>query len=155
MKHYLIAILIACCSLSYAQEVPDSVFNINVLDRIPIFPGCNENGTKEESLECMNQLISRHVLNTFEYPSKARSKNIEGKVFVNFVVSKTGEIEQIQVVRRVHPLLDKEAVRIVSLLPNALLPALLNDKAVPVSFTVPINFKLDSSNKKQMKGASL
>ncbi len=76
-----------------------------------------------------------------KYPPEAKANGISGKVYLNFVVDTDGEIRNIRVLRGVHPLLDAEAIRVVSGMPkwNA---GKQRGKAVNVSFNLPINFVL-------------
>lgn len=75
------------------------------------------------------------------YPENAQRNSIQGKVFVNFVVDRAGNAVNAKVVRRIHPLLDAEAVRVVQSLPQWI-PAQQNGRNVRVSYTVPVNFVL-------------
>jgi protein TonB len=75
------------------------------------------------------------------YPTKAKAKNIQGKVYVNFVIGKEGEIRDVKVLNNVHPLLDSEALRVVNKMPNWS-PGLEDGTPVSVSYNLPINFKL-------------
>lgn len=79
--------------------------------------------------------------NNLKYPVVAAENGIEGRVIVRFVVSKTGAISNIEVVRSVDPALDKEAVRVVGSMPNWT-PGKQNGMAVNSRFTLPVTFKL-------------
>ncbi|RTQ47152.1 energy transducer TonB [Hymenobacter gummosus] len=73
------------------------------------------------------------------YPAEALHDQVEGKVFVSFVVKSTGQIAEAQVVRGLHPQLDAEALRVVRLMPPWT-PGAQNGKPVDVQYTMPINF---------------
>ncbi|MCC8037456.1 MAG: energy transducer TonB [Bacteroidales bacterium] len=75
------------------------------------------------------------------YPPMAAENNIQGRVVVQFVVTKTGSIGEVKVLRGKDPDLDKEAVRVVKALPK-FIPGKMNGQAVNVWYTLPINFKL-------------
>lgn len=81
--------------------------------------------------------ISDHI----KYPTVAQENNIQGKVTVQFVVTKTGSIGEVRVVRGKDPDLDKEAVRVVKSLPK-FTPGKMNGHPVNVWYTLPITFKL-------------
>ena len=85
----------------------------------------------------LNDYLSEHL----QYPSKARKAGIEGRVLVQFVVAEDGTISNVHVVKAVHPLLDQEALNIVSALPPWL-PGKQNGKPVKVIYTLPLKFKL-------------
>lgn len=76
-----------------------------------------------------------------KYPVVAAENGIQGKVIVQFVVGKNGSISNVKVLRSVDPSLDKEAVRVVSNMPNWT-PGKQNGASVNVRFTLPVTFKL-------------
>ena len=76
-----------------------------------------------------------------KYPEAAKKKGIHGRVIVNFVVDKDGSITEAKVVRSVDPLLDKEALRLVNLMPKWK-PGAMDGKPVRVRYSVPFTFRL-------------
>lgn len=100
-----------------------------VVEDMPEFPG----GQLE-----LRKYIAEHV----EYPEIARENEIQGRVYVQFVVNENGKVENAKVVRGVDPALDKAALKVINSLP-AWKPGKQRGKAVKVSFTVPINFVLN------------
>lgn len=85
--------------------------------------------------------LLKYVTDHIRYPSVAQENNIQGRVVVQFVVTKTGSIGQVKVVRSKDPDLDKEAVRVVKTLPK-FVPGKMNGHAVNVWYTLPITFRL-------------
>ena len=75
----------------------------------------------------------------------AQENNVQGKVIVQFVVTKTGAIGEVKVVRSVDRDLDKEAIRVVKSLPK-FIPGKMNGQAVNVWYTLPVTFKLQGAN---------
>ena len=71
----------------------------------------------------------------------AAENGIQGTVTLRFVVSPTGEITKVEVLRQLDPACDKEALRVIKSLPQWV-PGKQNGKPVPVYFTVPVRFKL-------------
>ena len=98
------------------------------IDYKPTFPG----GEK-----ALIEYIESHI----QYPAKALKKRIEGRVEVQFVVDKTGNIGEVKVVSSVDKDLDEEAVRLVKTLPK-FTPGRISGKAVPVWYTLPVTFTL-------------
>ena len=96
-----------------------------VVEDMPTFPGD------------INKWLGKNV----KYPVIAQENNIQGKVIVQFVIERDGSITDVQVVRPVDPSLDKEAIRVVKSMPKWK-PGKQRGKAVRVSYTVPINFRL-------------
>jgi len=78
---------------------------------------------------------------SIKYPVIAQENGIEGKVIIGFIVSKNGVISDVQVLRSLDPSCDKEAVRVVKLLPRWI-PGKQNGVNVNVKYTLPVAFKL-------------
>jgi protein TonB len=95
---------------------------------MPSFPG----GT-----EALLKYISERII----YPEDALANQIQGTVFLRFVVGKTGEVTRVEITRSVDQLLDDEAVRVVSSLPRWK-PGKQDGNPVPVWFAVPVTFRL-------------
>ena len=81
------------------------------------------------------------VAENVKYPVVCVENNIQGKVYVSFVIDKTGEVIDVQVARSPHESLSKEAVRVVESMPRWT-PGKQRNKAVKVAFTIPVNFVL-------------
>jgi len=122
------------------EEEDDEIFNFAVVEDKPIFPGC-EDVSKQERYMCFQQGIMKHIRNNFKYPAIPKEMGISEKIFVQFVIDKTGKITKATVVRGEDKHLKQEAVRLVNSIPK-LQAAKQRGKSVPCSFTVPINFKL-------------
>jgi TonB family protein len=76
-----------------------------------------------------------------QYPTLAQESGIQGTVFVQFVVSKTGKISNVKILRGIGGGCDEEAIRITSEMPSWI-PARQNGQAVPVMFQIPVKFQL-------------
>lgn len=78
------------------------------------------------------------------YPASARDEHISGKVFVRFVVSKTGQISQVKVLKGIEncPECSEEAIRLVSAMPRWI-PGKNKGKAVNMYYNLPVTFKLN------------
>ena len=98
------------------------------VEQMPQFPG-----GEAALLKFINEKI--------KYPIPAQEAGIQGRVVVRFVVSKTGEIKDVTVLRSVESSLDKEAVRVIQMMPKWI-PGKQNGNNVAVYFTVPVVFKL-------------
>ena len=122
------------------DEEEDEIFNFAVVEDKPVFPGC-EDVSKEERYMCFQQGIMKHIRNNFKYPAIPKEMGVSEKIFVQFVIDKSGKITKSTVVRGEDKHLKKEAIRLVNSIPK-LKAAKQRGKPVPCSFTVPINFKL-------------
>ena len=98
------------------------------VEEMPEFPGGNK---------ALLQFIAKNLV----YPSEALDNNISGKVILQFVVTKDGSIGRIEILKGVDPLLNREAIRVVGMLPK-LKPGKQNGVPVPVWFSVPVTFQL-------------
>ena len=99
-----------------------------VVEDKPVFPGGDA-------------ALMKFIADNTKYPEIAKENGIQGRVFIQFVIDKTGRVTKVQVAKGVDPYLDAEAKRVVAMLPNWS-PGKQRGKAVPVTFVVPINFKL-------------
>jgi len=114
------------------EEVTDEVFMI--VEDMPRFQGCSDD-------QCTQMEIMKYIAKNTKYPPIAKENNITGRVFVSFVVDKTGKVTQVKVLRGVDKYLDAEAVRVVQSMPK-FKPGKQRGKTVSVQYSVPINFKL-------------
>ena len=85
--------------------------------------------------------FSKWVNGRLEYPEIAKENGVQGRVTLQFTVEKDGSVTKVKVLRGVDPSLDKEAVRVVSMSPKWK-PGKQRDRAVPVTYTVPVIFQL-------------
>jgi protein TonB len=97
--------------------------------------------SREEGFECFNRMIMALVSRNVAYPQKARHLNIQGKVYVRFIIEKDGYVSNVEVARSADPELDAEAARVIRMLPR-MEPAKVNGKPVRITYTIPINFRL-------------
>lgn len=109
-----------------------------VVEQMPRFPGGDDARIK-------------FLKENIKYPDEARKQGISGTVFVSFVVEKDGSISNVKLLRGIGGGCDKEALRVVSMLPNYE-PGLQDGKPVRTQFNLPISFKLNGGEKKVIKG---
>lgn len=86
--------------------------------------------------------LQKYLYSNIKYPAIARENSIQGRVIVKFVVTKSGEIQNASIVRGIGGGCDEEALRVVKSMPPWK-PGKHNGKAVNVTFTLPITFKLE------------
>ncbi len=108
-----------------------------VIEDVPVFPGCK--GSKKEKRDCLNQKIRKHVARKFN-GDLAGELGLSGKqkIYVKFKITKTGGI-QILGARAPHKRLEKEARRVVNLLPK-MIPGKQRGRPVNVTYMLPITF---------------
>jgi len=118
---------IADVKQAVTQEVAEKVWD--VIEQMPQFPG----GDIE---------LLKYIKNNLNYPPIAAENGVQGKVTLRFVVSKSGSVDKVEVVRSLDTACDKEAVRVVKSLPK-FIPGKQNGANVSVWYTLPITFKLN------------
>lgn len=124
MKWFLLCLLIP--TITFAQEETPEV--IEFYHPEPQFVG---------GFHALRDFISEHL----EYPQQAIEKDIEGKVYVQFMVESDGSLSEIEIVRSVNPILDAEVVRIISIMPNWE-PMEHNGEPIRMSVRLPVTFTL-------------
>lgn len=97
-------------------------------EKIPEFPG---------GRAVLKQWLIKHV----RYPKEAYRRGIEGTVYVSFSIATNGEISHARVVCSVHPLLNREALRVVRSMPRWI-PGTYYGKKEPMRFVLPVAFRL-------------
>ena len=102
------------------------------VEQMPTFPGGDA---------ALMKYLSSHI----QYPTMAAENNVQGKVVVQFVVTKTGKVGEVKVVRSKDRDLDAEAVRVCRSLPD-FIPGRQNGQPVSVWYTLPVTFKLQNAN---------
>jgi len=104
----------------------DSIFTI--VETMPEFPGGQE-------------ALMKYMIDNIKYPEEAKKENIQGRVFVEFVIDKTGQVTKSQIIRGLNKLLDQEALRVVKSMPKWKAGEQSGEK-VDVRWILPIVFKL-------------
>jgi TonB family protein len=111
------------------QNTPDDKTTFRVVEDMPKFKGKGIRGFRD------------WVQERIKYPKEALDQGIEGKVFVQFVINKQGEITNVKVLRGVHEKLNDAAAEVIRNAPNWE-PGRQRGQKVNVKFTIPIVFKL-------------
>jgi protein TonB len=99
-----------------------------VVEVMPEFPG---------GKEALLNYLGENIL----YPQLARESNIQGTVFVTFIVEPDGSLSKVKVMRGIGGGCDEEAVRVVQAMPNWI-PGTQRGKPVRVQFNLPVRFIL-------------
>lgn len=136
MKYFFILI----CNLAMFSTFGQDTLRTKELEEVicyfpqnPKFPG----GDGE-----MWKWIKKNI----EYPGEAMKKNLQGKVFVKFLVEQDGTISTPVVMKGQHEILNKEAVRVIMTFPNWI-PGMLDGKPIDMFYTMPIIFKIEMGRK--------
>ena len=111
-----------------AIDADNNPLNFRVVERLPEFPG----GMTE---------FMKWLTKNLKYPESARRQNQQGTVVVSFIVNTDGSTSEIKVVRPRHPDLDREAVRVVRMMPKWK-PGEDHGKVCRTMISIPIVFKI-------------
>ena len=102
--------------------------DVRIVEALPEFPG----GMVE---------LMKWLTKNLHYPPYAHQQRIEGKVVVSFIINTDGSIAEVKLARSVDPLLDREALRVIRMMPKWK-PGIQNNKPCRTMFAVPVVFKL-------------
>ena len=129
-------ILLVCClaltqSLLFAQSnqlVSSISLSQYLVERMPTFPGGS-------------QALQAHLQSNLTYPDLALQYGVEGQVELNVQIDENGKIIAANIKKGLGLGCDKEALRLVSLLPNWQ-PGKINGTPIPTRMLMHINFRL-------------
>jgi protein TonB len=122
------------------EVVEDVEVPFSVIENVPEYPGC-EKGSKADKRKCMSDKIAKFVQRKFN-TDLAGDLGLSGKQRINviFKIDKNGNVTGVRS-RAPHPRLEKEAARVINLLPK-MKPGRQRGKAVVVPYSLPITFKV-------------
>ena len=109
-------------------DMENNPLNFRVVEELPEFPG----GASE---------FMKWLTKNLRYPVQAQQRKLQGKVVAQFIVNKDGTISNIELVKRVDPSLDNEALRVLRLMPRWK-AGQQNEKPCRTQVCIPIVFKL-------------
>ncbi len=115
-------------SESKTQPTRSKADSILWIEQVPRFPGGDA-------------ALKLFLTNNLKYPADAINRKVQGTVVLNFIVEKDGSIRRIIITKAVDPVLDFEAVRIISGMPHWQ-AASMYGKPIAAMIVIPINFSL-------------
>ena len=98
--------------------------------------------TVSEEMPSFNGSVNTWLVQNMKYPVDAARNKEQGTVIVKFIITAQGEVKDPVIVRSISPSLDKEALRVVSVMPKWN-PGKNKGKFVDVYYCIPIRFKLN------------
>ena len=117
--------------IEFIEEVREEVVEeqiFTIVEEMPSFPGGEA-------------AMMKYLANNIKYPAIAKDANIQGTVYVTFVVNEKGEVKDVKVLRSIGGGTDEEAIRVVQNMPKWK-PGKQRGKAVKVQYNLPIRFTL-------------
>lgn len=109
-------------------DMESNPLNFRIVEELPEFPG----GATE---------FMKWLTKNLTYPRTAQERKIQGKVIAQFIVNKDGSISNLQLVQRVDPALDREALRVLGMMPRWK-AGIQDAKPCRTQVCIPIVFKL-------------
>lgn len=125
------------------EEVEEDIeVPFSVIENVAVFPGCEKKKGNAKKKACMNEKVNKFISKKFNTDLANDLGLSPGtkRIFVQFKVDKTGNITSVAA-RGPHPALEKEAKRVIKLLPK-MQPGKQRGKAVVMPFSIPIAFKV-------------
>jgi len=112
-----------------------------VAEEMPIFKSCEHLEAKEAE-NCTNKAIQQFIAQV-DYPQTAIDNDVQGKVYVRFLIDQTGNVTEISIAKGVDALIDNVALEHIKKMPTFAKPGFQDGKPVIVQYIVPINFRID------------
>jgi len=117
---------------------PESVEVDSLYQGQPIYKKVDKDPSYKGGPEARADFLKSNV----EYPLDAVSRKVQGSVLVSFIIDKDGDVCNVKVIRPVSPDIDREAVRVIKLMPKWQ-PGELNGQKVNVIYKMPIAFRIN------------
>lgn len=140
----------------FAQEENEKkIVPFEVVDEAPYLSACKINSIKDKK-KCFQDYINNHIKENFNYPAYAKEFDIQGRVYISFVIDESGFVKDIVVKGEKEGLeaLEEECLKIANKLDAHFLPAIHKGENVAIIFKMPILFKLETSSSRKRKKKS-
>lgn len=120
------------------KKLPNEILFV-LVDEVPLFENCKT----QQGVKCFNAEMQKHFFDNFSYPKEAVKNNIQGRVFVKFIISKDGSVKNVQTYStKGRELLEEEVKRIMKKLPVFFKPGKEIGEKIDVVYSMPIDFRL-------------
>lgn len=140
MKKFLMALGLLGAAWLTPMNAQEEVQEI--VERKPTTVECAGLESEQERDNCTSQAIAQHLVDNLKYPRKARKSDSSGLVILQFTVTKTGDITDIEVLKSPDPVFNQPAIEALESLPQ-LIPGQQKGKNVAVRYALPIRFSLN------------
>lgn len=126
-----------------AEEVEEVIEDVpfTIIEDVPVFPGCK--GNKAALKKCFSKKVNKHFNRKFDgnLPNELGLPSGRKRMIMLFKIDKSGKVTDIRV-KAPHPRLQKEAIRIIKMLPK-MTPGKQRGKPVGVKYTLPIRIDVE------------
>lgn len=142
---------------SFAQEENEKkIIPFELVEEAPYLSACKINSI-EDKKKCFQDYINSHIKENFNYPAYAKEFDIQGRVYISFVIDdESGFVKDIVVKGEKEGLevLEEECLKIANKLDVHFLPAIHKGENVAIIFKMPIYFKLETGSSRKEKKKS-
>lgn len=158
MKYFYLLLFLTLSTLTFAQEntkdlkvveLNDDSIEVpfSIIERVPVYEGCNERFNNSELKKCMSDKINKHISKRFNTDITKNLNLPEGPVRISviFKIDKAGKVVGVKS-RTQHPKLEEEAIRVIKLIPQLTKPGYQKGKPVIVPYALPIVFHVINAN---------
>lgn len=121
-----------------ASDENNGLYGYYDCDIPPLFLGSSD----------MRTFMAKWVYKYLKYPQEAIDKGIRGKVMIDFIVEKNGKVSNVRVAKSVDPILDEQAVKVISASPKWR-SGRVGGKKIRTMITIPVEFRLESKTKRR------
>jgi len=141
---------LAFTSAAQTTETQNTVIHTSANKTDTLFVGSNPGTSEAEFFTTVEEMpeyaggtdaLMKFIGRNTMYPDSARSNNIEGKLYVSFIIEPDGRSTEHKIIRGIHPLLDAEALRVCRLITYEK-GGKQSGKPVRVQYTLPLKFTL-------------
>ena len=125
---------------SFSQNI--ETVPINEVNTVPIFPGCEKANNKSKT-RCLSKKIQEHTKRYFRAAKVSKNLGLSGRQRISsiFKIDTAGRVIEVRA-RAAHKNLEKEAIRVIKLLP-IFKPGIYDGKKVIVPYSLPIIFEIN------------
>lgn len=142
------ASLVGALNLETENVIKNVPFNL--VEEIPLFKACEKSPILQQE-KCFKKEISNHIRKNFKYPEEAYENSVQGRVYAQFVIDKTGAVTDLRMRGPYQgQLLEQEVKRIIEKLPN-FKPGKQSGKIINVKYGLPISFKIPGKKPSNIK----
>ena len=115
---------------------------IIIAERMPSFGDCDHLADVQARKNCSDQALLEYIHGQVKYPELAKTNGIQGTVVARFIITKGGNVDNIELLKDPGAGCGAEVYRILRAMPTWT-PGRQNGRVVPVILTLPVRFRLD------------
>ena len=136
----------------YQNQEEKEIFT--VVEEMPVFPGCENESSISKRNECTTKRLNEYINENLKYPEDAKAKGVKGRVVVRFVITKTGEIENVKILKDIGGGCGeaaKKAIESMNNMPEKWIPGRQGGRDVNVFYTIPVIFRISKKESNKMR----